>query len=255
MKNKITKNVLLAAMLSGSAVFTSHAQVTIFYENFNTSSPFPDGSSLINNGDTFGDTTSFSYGVVSGAGVGGNGAVQLVLNAASGSDGYSGASVVWASAYSPPLSGNTLSSLSDYTLSFYAQANAGSLALFLQSWTAEYGSYQGQLSTYPEPAGYGNDLSLNSSYTYYSLNLGNTSIFQSNSGFQPNAGTMQITFQLDGGGPTPYSDTLDISDLELTMVPEPSSPALCALGGLGAFGFLRHRKAQSVSLNSKVDLG
>jgi hypothetical protein len=133
--------------------------------------------------------------------------------------------------------------LSDYTLSFYAQANAGSLALFLQSWTAEYGSYQGQLSTFPEPAGYGNDLTLNSSYTYYSLNLGNASIFQSNSGFQPNGGTMQITFQLDGGGPTPYSDTLDISDLSLTMVPEPSFLALCALGGLGAFGFLRRRKA------------
>jgi len=241
MKNKTTKNVLLAAMLLGSAVFTSQAQVTIFNENFNTSSPFPDGSSLINNGDTFGDTTSFSYGVVSGAGVGGNGAVQLVLNAASGSDGYSGASVVWASAYSPPLSGNTLSSLSDYTLSFYAQANAGSLALFLQSWTAEYGSYQGQLSTYPG-VGYGNDLALNPTYTLYSLNLGNASIFQSNSGFQPNGGTIQITFQLDGGGPTPYSDTLDISDLQLTMVPEPAPVTLCSLGGLAVFALLRRRK-------------
>ncbi|HMD55385.1 MAG TPA: PEP-CTERM sorting domain-containing protein, partial [Phycisphaerae bacterium] len=66
---------------------------------------------------------------------------------------------------------------------------------------------------------------------------------------QPNGGTILITFQLDGGGATPYTDTLDIDNLTLTMVPEPSSLALCALGGLGAFVVLRQRKAQSVSLN------
>jgi hypothetical protein len=242
MKNKTTKNVLLAAMLLGSAVFTSQAQVTIFSENFNTSSPFPDGSSLINNGDTFGDTTSFSYGQVPGAGVGGNGAAQLVLNAASGSDGYSGASVVWASSGGSLLSGNTSANLSDYTLSFYAQANAGSLALNLQSWSGEYATYQGQMSTIPVVPGYGNDLTLNSGYTYYSLNLGNASIFPTEGSFQPNGGAIQITFQLDGGGPTPYSDTLDISDLQLTMVPEPASTSLCSLGGLAAFAFLRRRK-------------
>jgi PEP-CTERM motif len=241
---KITKNVLLAAMLSGSAVFTSQAQVTIFYENFNQSAPFADGSTLGFNNDSFGDTTSESYGQVSNIGYNaGDGAAQLVLNAASGSNGYSGASVVWESSGASLLNGNTSANLSDYTLSFYAKANAGSLALFLQSWSGEYATYQGQMNTYPEPAGYGNDLTLNSGYTYYSLNLGNASIFQSNSGFQPNGGAIQITFQLDGGGATPYTDTLDISDLSLTMVPEPSSLALCALGGLGAFGFIRRRKA------------
>jgi hypothetical protein len=239
MKTKIAKNVLLATMLSGSAVFTSHAQVTIFSEEFNSGPPFSDGSTLTFNGDEFGDTTSESYGAVSGIGEGGNGAMQLVLNAASGSDGYSGASVTYANG---SLSGNTSSSLSDYTLSFYAQANAGSLALILQSWSGNFASYQGQLNTYPS-VGYGNDLALNPTYTLYSLNLGNSSTFQSGAGFQPNGGSIEITFQLDGGGATPYSDTLDISDLSLTMVPEPASLALCALGGLGAFGFLRRRKA------------
>jgi hypothetical protein len=250
MKNKITKNVLLAAMLLGSAVFTSQAQVAIFYENFD---PLSAAGNVSTNGDFFGDTTSFSGAVVSGIGVGGTGAIQLVLNAASGSDGYSGANVEYGNG---SLGGNTSSSLSDYTLSFYAQANAGTLALILQSWQSNgYGTYQGQLNTYPVPPGYGNDLTLNPTYTLYSLNLGNTSIFQSEEGFQPNGGTILITFQLDGGGPTPYTDTLDISDLSLTMVPEPSSLALCALGGLGAFAVLRQRKAQSVSLNSNVDLG
>jgi hypothetical protein len=239
MKNKTTKNVLLAAMLLGGTVITSHAQITIFSEEFNSGPPFPDGSTLTANGDVFGDTTSESYGVVSGIGEGGNGAVQLVLNAASGSDGYSGANVIYANG---SLSGNTLGNLSDYTLSFYAQANAGSLALILQSWSGNFATYQGQLNTYPG-VGYGNDLALNPTYTLFSLNLGNPSTFQSGAGFQADGGSIEITFQLDGGGPTPYSDTLDISDLSLTMVPEPSSPALCALGGLGVFGFLRRRKA------------
>jgi hypothetical protein len=238
------------AMLSVAAlsvvalgVAQARASVIIFNENFATAPPFPDGSTLGFNGDEFGDTTSETWGQVApNAGyTTGQGALQLVLNAASGSDGYSGASVVWESSGSSSLSGNTSANLSDYTLSFYAKDNAGTLALLLQSWSGDYVTYQGQLTTYPQPPGYGNDLTLSSSYVYYSLNLGNASMFASEDGFQPNGGAMQITFQLDGGGSTPYTDTLDISDLELTMVPEPASPILCALGGLAAVAFHRRR--------------
>ncbi len=100
------------------------------------------------------------------------------------------------------------------------------------------------MSTAPDSPGYGNDLTLTPTYTHYSLNLGNTSIFQSTTdGFQPNGGTMLVTFQLDGSGPTPYTDILNIDNLALTMaVPEPSSLALCVLSGFGALGFLRRRK-------------
>ena len=76
--------------------------------------------------------------------------------------------------------------------------------------------------------------------THYSLNLGNASIFQSSlDGFQITGGTILITFQLDGSGPTPYTDTLDIDNLELTMVPE---PATFALAGLGAAALLVFRR-------------
>lgn len=241
MKNKITKNVLLAAILLGSAVFTSQAQVTIFSENFD---PLSGAGNVSVNGDFFGDTTSFSGSVVSGVGVGGTAAIQEVLNAASGANGFSGANVEYGNG---SLSANTSSSLSDYTLSFDAKADGGSVRLNLQSFQLNgYGNYQGQMSTAPDSPGFGNDLSLSPAFTHYSLNLGNTSIFLAEDGFQPNGGTILITFQLDGGGATPYTDTLNIDNLALTMVspvPEPSSLALCVLSGLGAFGFLRSRKA------------
>jgi hypothetical protein len=238
MKNKTTKNVLLAAMLLGGAAITAQAQVSIFNENFD---PLSGAGAVSVNGDVFGDTTSFSGAVVSGVGVGGTAAIQEVLNAASGSAGYSGANVEYGNG---SLSGNTSSSLGDYTLSFDARANAGSLRLNLQSWALNgYVNYTGQISTAPDNPGYGNDLTLNPAYTHYSLNLGNTSIFQSSvGGFQITGGTLMITFQLDGGGATPYTDTLDIDNLALTMVPEPVSATLCALGGLAAFAFLRQRR-------------
>jgi hypothetical protein len=72
------------------------------------------------------------------------------------------------------------------------------------------------------------------------LNLGNSSVFQSYlDGFQITGGTILITFQLDGSGPTPYTDTLNIDNLELTMVPEPSALALLAVGSAGIFGWRR----------------
>lgn len=239
MKNKTSKNVLLAAVLLGGAAITAQAQVSIFNENFD---PLSAAGNVSVNGDVFGDTTSFSGAVVSGAGVGGTAAIQEVLNAASGSAGYSGANVLYGNG---SLGGNTSSSLSDYTLSFDAEANAGTVRLNLQSWQSNgYGTYQGQMSTAPDSPGYGNDLALTPTYTHYSLNLGNTSIFQSTTdGFQPNGGTILITFQLDGGGPTPYTDTLNVDNLELTMVPEPASTVLCALGGLAAFASFRRRKS------------
>jgi hypothetical protein len=236
------KNTIMCLGVAAVVLFITpltKAQVSIFNENFD---PLSAAGAVSINGDFFGDTTSFSGAVVSGVGVGGTAAIQEVLNAASGSAGYSGANVEYGNG---SLSGNTSSSLGDYTLSFDAMANGGSLRLNLQSWAGNgYDTYTGQLSTAPDSPGYGNDLSLTPGYTHYSLNLGNNSVFQSSiGGFQIQGGTLMITFQLDGGGATPYTDALVIDNLALTMVPEPSSLALCALGGLGVFGFLSRRKA------------
>jgi hypothetical protein len=234
----MTKNTIMCLGVAAVALFitpSTKAQVSIFNENFD---PLSAAGAVSVNGDFFGDTTSFSGAVVSGVGVGGTAAIQEVLNAASGSAGYSGANVEYGNG---SLSGNTSSSLSDYTLSFEAMANAGSLRLNLQSWQLNgYANYTGQISTAPDNPGYGNDLTLNPTYTHYSLNLGNTSVFQSSiGGFQIQGGTLMITFQLDGGGATPYTDALDIDNLELTMVPEPSTLALLAVGSVGIFGCRR----------------
>ena len=69
-------------------------------------------------------------------------------------------------------------------------ANAGTLRLNIQSWSDNlYVNYTGQLSTAPDDPGYGNDLTLSPTFTHYSLNLGNASIFQSSvGGFQISEG-------------------------------------------------------------------
>jgi hypothetical protein len=234
----MTKNTMMCLGVAAAALFitsSTKAQVVLFNENFD---PLSAAGAVSVNGDFFGDTTSFSGAVVSGIGVGGTAGIEEVLNAASGSAGYSGANVEYGNG---SLSGNTSSSLGDYTLSFDAMANAGSLRLNIQSWAANaYVTYQGQMSTAPDSPGYGNDLTLNPTYTHYSLNLGDSSVFQSYlDGFQPTGGTILITFQLDGGGATPYTDTLNIDNLELTIVPEPSALALLAVGSVGFFGWRR----------------
>src|ERR1039458_7612549 len=89
----MTKNTIMCLGVAAVALFiipSTKAQVSIFNENFD---PLSAAGAVSVNGDFFGDTTSFSGAVVSGVGVGGTAAIQEVLNAASGSAGYSGANV------------------------------------------------------------------------------------------------------------------------------------------------------------------
>ncbi len=217
---------------------TAEAQVVIINENFDTAlSPGASFGSY-----TFGDTTSFTSGIVPGVGVGGTGGWQVVNNAASGSAGFSG---VGAQYQNGGVSGNTSANLSDYTLSFDVKATAGSLNIQIQTWNGPGfgGGLTGTLNTAPANPGFGNDLTLGSSFTHYSLNLGNTSVFQGNTGMIPSGGTYQIAMQFNGGGPTPYANTMVIDNLMLTMatVPEPSMLALCALGAMGLIPRLRRK--------------
>ena len=87
----MTKKTLMCLGIAAAALFiipSTKAQVTIFSENFD---PLSAAGAVSVNGDFFGDTTSFSGAAVSGIGVGGTAGIEEVLNAASGSAGYSGA--------------------------------------------------------------------------------------------------------------------------------------------------------------------
>lgn len=224
----------IAGLLVGFAT-TSQAQVILFSEDFNTS--LTAGAAF--NSYSFGDTTSRSTGIVAGSGVGGTGGWETVNNAASGANSFSG---VGAQYQRGAMSGNTSANLADYTLSFDVRADAGSLNIKVQTWALPgFGGSSATLDTAP-PVGFGSDLALSSGFTHYSLNLADSTIWHNNTGLNMTGGTLQLIFQLDNGGPTPYSHTMDIDNLQLTMVPEPSSFALCGIGAAG-FAFLRRRKA------------
>jgi len=236
------KKIFVPLAVSVLAGLTAQASVLIINENFDPS--LSAGANITQYGPG-GDGTSFSNGLVGGVGVGGTTAWQLVMNAAAG--GGAGYSYLGGQYQNGGVTGNTSAVLGDYTLSFDAMANAGSLNIQIQSWTgAGFGGTQtGTLNTAPLSPGYGNDLTLNPTYTHYSLNLGNSSIFQGNSGFLPNGGTIQVAMQLDGGGATPYSDTLNIDNFQLTMasVPEPTIMALTGAGIAMTGLLIRRRKA------------
>jgi PEP-CTERM motif len=237
---------LALAAIAMVAAPTVEAQVYIINNNFD--SALPSGVSF---GDYFGgNTTSGSIGINSTAGMGGSGAMEIVSFGQSG--GSAGYSYYGGQYQDVNLTGNTSANLSDYTLSFDAKAytlslngsaSPGSLNLQLQSFAGPgLSGSVGTLNTAPANPGYGNDQTLTGSYTHYSLNLGNTSIFQGDSGFVPTSGAMQIAFQLNYGGATPYAAVLDVDNLQLTMVPEPASVALCGLGLAAGIAFLRRRK-------------
>src|SRR5215471_15062336 len=94
------KTFPVAVAVSALASLTANAQVVIFSENFDPA--LSAGASFGNY--TFGDTTSFSSGVVAGVGVGGTSGWQVVNTAASGANGFSG---VGAQYQNGGVSGNT----------------------------------------------------------------------------------------------------------------------------------------------------
>jgi hypothetical protein len=208
---------------------TAQAQVVIFSENFD---PLSAGG-VVQDGYHFGDTTAHSSGVVAGIGVSGTSGWETVNTAASGANGYSG---VGAQYQDGTASGNTSLNKSDYTLSFDARATGGSLNIQFQTWDGQHfgGTFNGTLAT-------ASDLALTPGYSHYSISLG--TLTGSLTGLGLTGGTIQVGMQFDAGGATPYSYTMDIDNFSLTMVPEPSSLALCAMGAAGGFAMLRRRKA------------
>ena len=233
------KKILVPVAVTLLAGLTAQASVFIINENFD---PALSAGAALNAYGPGGNGTSGTTGIVAGDGVGGTSAWEsTMISTATANAGY---------AYYGPqyqnggVTGNTSANLSDYTLSFDAAASSGvSLNIQIQSWTgAGFGGTQtGTLNTAPASPGYGNDVALTTTYQHYSFNLGNTTVFQGNTGFLPNGGTIQMAFQLDYGAPPPWTVIMDVDNLQLTMVPEPTILALSGMG-ISLTGLLIRRR-------------
>jgi hypothetical protein len=217
--------VAFLAALVGAVAPTFGA--VIFSESFD---PANGPNTAIQAAYSFGDTTARSSAIGVGTGVGGTNSWETVNTTSANGNNFSG---VGAQYQHKVTTGNTSTNLSDYTLSFDAKADGGSLNLQIQTWNGPNfsgGGPTGTINTAPANPGFGNDLTLNPQYTHYSLNLGDTNVFKGNAaGFNPTGGTYQIAFQFDGSGTAPFTQTLDVDNLTLSMVPEPMSIVLLGL--------------------------
>jgi hypothetical protein len=226
--------VACATVIGLSGPLQVHGATVIISESFD---PISAGAAL-QVGYTFGDTTASFSGISAGTGLTGD-SWQIVNTTSNNGNGYSG---VGAQYQNGGVSGNTSTNLSHYTLSFDAKSTGGSLNIQIETWLdgGFTGGITGKLNTAPANPGYGNDQQLHGEYTHYELNLGDTSIFMDDSGLNPAGGTYQLTFQFNGSGSAPFTQTLDVDNLTLTMVvPEPMTASLiCA----GLFATVFHRR-------------
>jgi hypothetical protein len=191
------------------AGLSASAQVTIFDQTFDA--PFGPTQSFAY-GYFGGDITNSVYSVVTNVGTAGTSALVLSNNAAALGNGYGYAAVAY---QETGLTLNTNTSDAAYTLSFDARCSGGNT---LEVRVVDLNG--GDLDTAPTPPGYGNDLTLTTNYTHYSLNLGDPAVFQGGSGpFSPITSQWVIVFQNNGGGGgIPPAWTLDIDNVEVTMV-------------------------------------
>jgi hypothetical protein len=228
MKKNNAKKYLetIALAVLGALASSTQAQIVIFsgfshsYDNPITGSPLVYAQ---------GDAANVSTAYVNGAGAGGSQAVVITTD-------FTGAGwgeVDYSDRY-PSVSGNTSANISDYTLSFDAAVNVANAGFWLVVSTLHNGS--------PSDVSSFLGISNPNAFEHFSLNL--ASAFGGGGTLDPLSEWWQLDFNMltSWGFADPSTgDQLLISNVQLTMVPEPSSLALGALSVMTGLAFLRRR--------------
>ena len=194
---------------------------------------------------TYGTTTDFGTGVnpllnIITPGDGGTGnAMSLTWNQNGGGINFQSAGASYAA------SGNTSANLASYTFSFDLAVQGVDAGPYPQGFQISIFGPGGSVFSGPKleldltstvfPAGQG--------YQHYSYTLDQ---FTLHNAFDPTAASFTIGYGVVSfGGPntTATPETFNFDNLQIAMVPEPTSIALCSLGLVTGMVFLRRRKA------------
>jgi len=233
--------IAIAAMLTGFAV-ESQAQTTVFSDNYESYAPGANEFSWGDTGNVTPVNSQYFVSIQPLAGVGGSQGLVYEDTFHNQWNGWLNSQIGY-SGGNP--SGNTSANLSDYTLSFqmaiYNGVGVNNMQVDLQGWAGLWTT-----GAFTETGANKIDTSsvvVGGGFQTISVNLGT---WAAGSGFNPTSQTYQFQLQLNGwelaGGGPQIDETVAIDNLQVTMVPEPSTLALIGLGAASLLA-LRRRNA------------
>lgn len=239
MKNT-SRNYLTIAMVAllGGFAAIAQAQTTVFSDNYNG---YTAGQNVLSASDV-GNLTSYSVIIASGVGTSGSQGLEWQANFNAAYNGWLQSQLGY-SGGNP--SGNNSLNLSDYTLSFDMAIPSGialgNLQVNLQGWAGLW--YSGAMTETGAHNINTTAVTVGSGFQHVSVNLGTWAV---GSGFDPSSQTYQFQLQVNGwelagGGPV-TGEAIVVDNLQVAMVPEPSTVALVGLGMAGLC-WLRRRNS------------